>query len=50
MAFSKRRSSVYAPSDDVVSHGEEGKEKSKEGREGYGRGGEDLEADKGWAC
>lgn len=49
----EEKEQCHAPSDDVVSHGEEGKERSKEGRkgrEGKGMGGEDSEADKGWAC
>jgi len=35
----EEKEQYHAPSDDVVSHGEGGKERSKEGREGYGRGG-----------
>jgi hypothetical protein len=30
----EEKEQCHAPSDDVVSHGEEGKERSKEGREG----------------
>jgi hypothetical protein len=46
----EEKEQCHAPSDEVVSHGEEGKERSKERREGKGMGGEDSEADKGWAC
>jgi hypothetical protein len=39
MAFSKEKEQCHAPSDEVVSHGEEGRKEVRKEGEGYGRGG-----------
>jgi hypothetical protein len=48
MAFSKRRSSIMLHLMTLFLTGREGRKEVR--KEGKGMGGEDSEADKGWAC